>query len=547
MQADELDVLIIGAGPAGMTLACALDRHQMGVRIIDKDDGPTELTRAPVLWQRTQEILAALGLRDQWLPESDEMRGESLHFYGKPAGELPVAAENSPYRKARYAGQNVTERLLDKHLSRVGTAVEYGMEALSYEEHPDTAAVTVRRRDGTEEVIRSRWVVSAEGSHSIVRHAVGLDFKGEKYLGYRIHIADVHARWTIATPVGQTFFFVEKHGYMGGQRLPGDPDRFYFYILTPDTDPDDDSNELALGEVETLVRQFSGDPDATLYDPKWLNTARYRHGLAQTYRRGRAMLIGDAARSAPPLYGQGMNYAMQDAWNLAWKLGQVTAGRGPDALLDTYASERRKLGADLDAQIDRTFRFITEPKPLQATLTKAAMPAMLSSEWFQYSFGKQFTQIDLTYEGAGLSEASSALGMLKSGSRAPALWVKRLPDCTLANLLDLYDGVAWTLLVITPAPQEIKGRQVLIDYARSRQGEFAPTLQAVLLSYGPSRPNPLPFDTVVDAEARFVREHGLPETGLLLVRPDGHIAWAAEGGTEELDAYMRRWLRGVGQ
>ncbi len=149
----------------------------------------------------------------------------------------------------------------------------------------------------------------------MVRHALGLDFEGEKYIGYRIHIADVSVRWTLATPVGQTFFFVEEHGYMGGQRMPGSPDRFYFYILTADGRPDDEGNDLPIEEAERLVRKSSGDKGATLFDPQWLNTARYRHGLAATYRKGRAMLIGDAARSAPPLYGQGMNYAMHDAWD----------------------------------------------------------------------------------------------------------------------------------------------------------------------------------------------------------------------------------------
>lgn len=541
MDSARLDVLIIGAGPSGMTLAVALHRHGVRFRIVDKDDGPTKLTRAPVLWQRTQEILAALGIRDKWLPESDEMRTESLHFYGKAAGENPINASNSPYPKALYTGQSVTERLLDQHLSELGQPVEYGKEAVSYSEEADGASVTVRD-GGEEEIIRARWVVSAEGSKSVVRHAIGLDFEGEKYVGYRIHIADVHARWTLATPIGQTIFFVEKHGYMGGQRLPGHPDRFYFYILTPDEDPDSDSNELKIEVVEQLVRRFSGDAQATLYEPQWLNTARYKHGLAETYRKGHAMIIGDSARSAPPLYGQGMNYAMQDAWNLAWKLAFVVKNMGPEELLDTYATERRKVGAELDARIDRTFRFITEPKPLQATLARAVLPTLLSSERLQHAFGQQFTEMGVTYAGVGLNEKKNALGDLEAGGRAPALWVKRLPECTLTNLLDLYDGTTWTLLVIASPAEDAEGTQKLTDYAQTRQSKFPDALRIVLLAQGPQRPDPLPFATLVDAEALFTREHKLPKRGLLLVRPDGYIAWAAKDHGEELDTYLDRWL-----
>ena len=282
-----------------------------------------------------------------------------------------------------------------------------------------------------------------------------------------------------------------------------------------------------------------------LSNPYWLNSARYRHGLAETYRKGRAVLVGDAARSDPPLYGQGMNYGMQDSWNLAWKLAYVVKGLGPEELLDTYAAERRKLGAELDKRIDSTFRFITDPKPFQSSLVRAVLPPLLSSDRIQSAFGQQLTEMELTYAGVGLNEKETALGDLKSGTRAPALWVKRLPDCALANLLDLYDGRHWTLLVIAAPEEDGSGaaaRQALMNYAGSMQSRFPQALQAVLLSEGPKRPGILPFTTLVDAEARFIREHHLPRLSLLLVRPDGYLAWAAKEGDAELDSYLEHWL-----
>ena len=536
-----LDVLIVGAGPAGMTLATALARHGIRFRVIDRDDGPTSDTRAPILWQRTEEILATLGIRDLWLPESHPVHEESLHLYGKTAGGIPLQVPKSPYPSALLAPQATTERLLDGHLSAIGAGVDYGLEAVAYREEADHARVTVHGPDGAEEEIRARWVVSAEGAKSVVRHAVGLDYEGEKYVGFRIHTADVLARWTYATPIGQLFFFIEKGSYLGGQRLPGDPDRFYFYILTPDEDPDDDSNEVALADVEALVRRISGDAEATLRDPFYLNTARYKHGLADAYRRGRALLVGDAARTAPPLYGQGMNYAMHDAANLAWKLAHVVKGWGPEALLDSFADERRALGAALDARIDRTFRFITEPKPLQAAAVRAIAPTLLDSDTVKHLVEPSFTEVDLTYAGVGLSEPASKLGKLSAGDRAPALWVKRLPGCTLANLLDLYDGIRWTLLVLG-SPGDAEETDALAEYALAKAARHPHQLCAVLLSTGPARPDLPGLDTLVDAEARFVREHDLPTTGLLLVRPDGYLGHLGRRGAADLDAYLDRWL-----
>ena len=542
---DLLDVLVVGAGPAGMTLATALQRHGVRFRVIDRDEGPTDATRAPVLWQRTQEYLAALGVRDLWLPESHPVREESLHLYGKPAGALALRAPESPYPEALLAPQATTERLLDAHLTSVGAAVEYGCEALSYRELVDHAEVVARRggEDGDEETIRARYVVAAEGGRSIVRRDAGLDFAGEKYVGFRIHTADVRAHWTYATPVGQLFFLVGQGCYLGGQRLPGDPDRFYFYILTPDETPDYAGHEVALEDVQTLVRRISGDEGAALSDPVYLNTARYQHGLADHYRRGRALLIGDAARSAPPLYGQGMNYAMHDAANLAWKLAHVVGGLGPEALLDTYAAERRALGAALDARIDRTFRFITEPKPLQAPLVRAVAPVLLGSDAVKHLVEPAFTEVELSYAGVGLSEEARALGGIKAGDRAPALWVKRLPECDLWNLLDLYDGLRWTLLVVASADEKPETVRRLCEEARDRAAARPRALRATLLSSGPARPESLVIETLVDAEARLVRSHDLPASGFLLVRPDGYVARAEREFGESFDAYLARWLR----
>lgn len=542
VEAGVLDVLVVGAGPAGMLLALALHRQGVRCRVVDMDEGPTDLTRAPVLWQRTQEVLAALGVRGAWLPESEEMREESLHFYGSFAGTLSLSAPDSPFPKAIYAGQDVTERLLEEHLGERGVAVEHGREVISYREDGAVATVTVRTGDGREEDVSARWVVSAEGAHSVVRRALGLDFEGEKYVGYRVHIADVHARWTVATPVGQTFFYVDEGGYLGGQRLPGHPDRFYFYILTPDDRPDDHSNELPLEEAQRLVRQFSGDDAATLSEPRWLNSARYRHGLADTYAKGRGFLVGDAARSAPPLYGQGMNYAMQDAWNLAWKLGHVVRGLAPEALLETYDGERHPVGADLDARIDGTFRFITEPKPLQARVVPALAPTVLEVGLAERSFNRAFTEVAVSYAGTGLSEQRSSLGKLEGGDRVPSLWVKRLPDCEQANLLDLFDGDRWTLLVIAAAGSEPQRARPLVDEALTHQGRYPQALRAVLLSLGPRRPDPLGLETLVDAEGRFARDHHLPDAGMLLVRPDGYVGFAAREGGDALAAYLQRWM-----
>ncbi len=234
---------------------------------------------------------------------------------------------------------------------------------------------------------------------------------------------------------------------------------------------------------------------------------------------------------------------MHDAWNLAWKLAFVVKGWGPDALLDSFAAERRKLGADLDARIDRTFRFITEPKPFQASIVRTMVPKLLETDAVKHFAEPAFTELELTYAGVGLSEGGKGLGAIKPGDRAAALWVKRLPECETANLLDLYDGLRWTLLVVVSAGTDASTLNGLVAFAKTREAEHPQQLRTVLLSCGPARPATTGLETMIDAESRFIREHDLPESCVLLVRPDGHVAVLSRDDHAEMETYLDKWLR----
>ena len=539
---DVAEVLVVGAGPGGMTLAYLLHQQGVAVRIVDQDAGPTDGTRAPVLWQRTQEILAAAGLRDAWLTGTYPQAEESMHFYGEPSAVVPLLDAASPYERPIVAPQAVTEQILSRRLTEAGLAVEYNTKAIAYAEADGQAQVRVCRADGREETLAAQWVVAAEGAKSMIRRSVGLDFEEKKYAGYRIHIADVVADWTLATPVGQGYFFIEKKAYMGGQRLPGEPNRFYFYILTEDDEPDNNSHELNLDKMQQLVRTISGDDQAVLSALRWGTTSRYSHGVAPAFRKGRALLLGDTAKIVIPLFGQGMNYAIHDAWNLAWKLRYVVRGWASDQLLDTYSAERRSLAQQLDERISSAFRLITEPQPLQASALRAAVPLALATDALQEVALRSMTELDLNYAGLGLSPEKTSVGKLRAGARVPAVWTKQLPECALVNLLDLFDGATWTLLLVHRAGADAEQCHAEIAAASTLQARYDAVLRAVLLSGGPRRPASSRLQTLVDAEERLARTQDLPPIAALLVRPDGYLALVAERVGDGVAAYLAHWL-----
>jgi 3-(3-hydroxy-phenyl)propionate hydroxylase len=536
------EVLIVGAGPGGLSLAYFLHRLGVAVRIIDKDAGPTDGTRAPVLWQRTQEILAAAGLRDAWLAGTHPQTEESLHFYGEASAVVPLLDAASPYERPMVAPQAFTEQTLARCLAEAGLVVEYTTEAIGYAEINGRAEVRVRRAEGREETLAAQWVVAAEGAKSIIRARVGLDFDAQKYEGYRIHIADVTAEWTYPTPVGQGYFFIQEKAYLGGQRLPGEPNRFYFYILTVDDEPANPSNELDLAKMQQLVRDLTGDDQAVLSALHWGTTSRYRHGVAPSFRKGRALLLGDTAKIVIPLYGQGMNYAIHDAWNLAWKLQHVLRNWATDQLLDTYTDERRGLALQLDERITRTFYFITAPKPLQAPLMRTAVPLALSSEHLREVGLRSLSELDLSYAGLGLSPQNSTVGKLQAGDRMPALWTKQLPECASVNLLDLFDGTRWTLLLVHRAGADADQCHAEIAAASALAARYEPVLRAVVLHGGPRRPAASRLQTLVDAEERLARAQDLPAISALLVRPDGYLALVTDAVTAGVPTYLAHWL-----
>ncbi len=539
---DVAEVLVVGAGPGGMTLAYFLHRQGVAVRIVDKDAGPIDGTRAPVLWQRTQEILAAAGLRDAWLAGTYPQTEESLHFYGEPSGAVPLLDADSPYELPLVTTQAFTEHTLSRRLAEAGVPIDYQTEAIAYAETDGRAEVRVRRADGREETLAAQWVVAAEGAKSIIRKSVGLDFEAKKYAGYRIHIADVTADWTYPSPVGQGYFFVKEKAYLGGQRLPGEPNRFYFYILTEDDEPNNMSHELNLAKMQQLVRDISGDDQAVLSNLHWGTTSRYRHGVAPAFRRGRALLLGDTAKIVIPLYGQGMNYAIHDAWNLAWKLHYVVRGQAGEQLLDTYSDERRALALQLDERISKTFYFITAPKPLQAPLIRTAVPLALASDALQEVALRSMTELGLNYTGLGLSSDKTSVGKLEAGARMPAGWTKQLPECSSVNLLDLFDGASWTLLLVHRAGANAEQCAAELAAAGALQARYDAVLRAVLLSGGPQRPAASRLQTLVDAEERLARAQHLPAISALLVRPDGYLALVAERVGDGIESYLARWL-----
>jgi 2-polyprenyl-6-methoxyphenol hydroxylase-like FAD-dependent oxidoreductase len=407
---DRIPVLVVGAGPSGLVLALELARRNIGVRIVEAASAPLLASRAKGLQPRTLEIFDDLGLIDAVREDGGEFpRWRSYDgarlLWEKAIWELlgrgrPVATAARPYPGTWMIPQWRTEDILRNALLDRGVAVEFGTEFLWSDEGADGVTAMVRK-NGAEQKIDCRYLVGADGAHSAVRKALGIDFVGETSASELYLIADVKADalepgcWMNWAPGGDT-----------NRRLSLCPlprsDYFQFVAPLP---PDQPVPELSLATLQTLFDERTGRSDMLLSDARWIVSHRPNTRLAEDFRDGSVFLVGDAAHSAPTSPGQGLNISVQDAYNLGWKLAAVLHGANP-ALLNTYEEERRPIAAGVLGVLTNA-------------LVQAGLPVR-EAETRQATIRDDIFHLDHNYRDSSLSlDRANGDGLVRAGDRAP--------------------------------------------------------------------------------------------------------------------------------
>lgn len=344
----ETDVLIVGAGPTGLALATALQKAGVNHLLIDALDGAQNSSRAAVVHAHTLEMLGAIDVVDRM--EAQGMAVANFVVRDRDQALLELSFDDLPsaFQHLLMIPQSSTEALIAARLGELGGAVHRGVSALGATADADGATVRVMTADG-ERHIRARYVVGADGMRSIVREAARIGFEGEAY-GESFVLADVRMDWPLGAREVSLFF--SPAGLVVIAPLP---DGSYRVVATLDDAPE----KPGIEDIQKLLDARGPTGGARVTDIGWASRFRVHHRLADTYRNGPFLLMGDAAHVHSPAGGQGMNTGLVDAILLGEALTRVVRDRASDTVLDDYARTRRPAAQGVLALAGRLTRIAT--------------------------------------------------------------------------------------------------------------------------------------------------------------------------------------------
>lgn len=478
------EVVIAGAGPTGLMLAGELALAGVDVAVVERrPDQELAGSRAGGLHARTIEVLDQRGIADRFLSVGQKAQVAGFAWFRLDMSDFPT---RHAYGLALW--QNRIEQILAEWVDELAVPVYRSLEVTGLAQ--DEAGVQVSTSDGGS--LRAEYLVGCDGGRSTVRKAAGIDFPGwEATTGHLI--AEVRMReepeWGL------------HRDALGIRALGRLEDGVTVRVLV--TEPRVGTDEPTLDDLsEALVAAYG--TDYGIHDPTWISRFTDMARQAESYRRGRVLLAGDAAHVHPPMGGQGLNTGVQDAVNLGWKLAQVIRGTSPDSLLDTYHAERHPVAARVLRNTMAQAALLRPDDRVDAL--REIVSDLLAMDEPRRRIAGMISAMDVHYD---LGEGHPLLG-------------RRMPDVDLVTAAG--PTRAYALL------HEARG--VLLDLGEEPGG----------LETGPWA------DRVRAVRARCEGPWELPVLGAVdaprsvLIRPDGHVAWVGDGTTDGLEDALTRWF-----
>jgi 2-polyprenyl-6-methoxyphenol hydroxylase-like FAD-dependent oxidoreductase len=348
----DTDVLVVGAGPSGLTVAASLVKRGIATTVVDRQPAGANTSRAAVVNARSLEVLESLDVARRLVKEGVQAPRFSIRDGARTLVPIDFSSLPTEYPYSLMVPQSTTERLLLDRLIELGGSVVRPKTLTAIDQDAD--GVTATFDDG--DVIRARYAVGADGLYSTVREQAGIGFEGGAYDESFI-LADVRLDGDV--PADEVILYWATEGLTVVAPLPGD----VYRIVAPVADAPEAPSAAYVQEI--LDSRGPGKGRIAVTELIWGSRFRIQHRVADTFRAGRLLLVGDAAHVHSPAGGQGMNLGIQDAVALADALAAVLGG-APETLLDDYSAARRPMARGVVTMTDRLTRLATLPRGLRS-------------------------------------------------------------------------------------------------------------------------------------------------------------------------------------
>jgi len=492
------DVLVVGGGAVGTMLACDLLQQGVSVRVVDRkevlDNGDPH-SRAVLIWPRMLELLRRIGVVDDLVALGFQITGVGYFSRGKRLGTVPMNRLGTASPFTLSLPQREIEAVLRARFVELGGTYELGVTLTAVE--PEEPSAELRHADGTVEVVRPKWMIGADGVSSTTRKLLGVPYPGKPFeLG--ISIGD----FPVAGPVGTE---VEYH-YSRNGLLPLIPMGNGIGRLASIVPPVGDGwQSLSREQLQAIVDKRASLP-YEIGEPRWIRTFQPRPGIAERFRVGQVLLVGDAAHCVVPLGGQGLNLGIQDAFNLGWKLGGVIRGRLAEPVIDTYDTERRRAAEQVTTVVDKQILSAKQIKPLPMLVRDSLFAVARMTGLMDRLAAPLISQVGLAY---GKPQRRSLLRPQPKRAR-PGRRVPFFSAPTGAVLdQDRHTVLLW------PGKAVPRDWAAVVEHATASFGSLAAVR-----------------DLASEDRAALTSHFGGKPLALL-VRPDGHLAATAPAGAFE--------------
>ncbi|WP_052848879.1 FAD-dependent monooxygenase [Streptomyces avicenniae] len=416
MSADHT-VLIVGAGPTGLTAACTLLRSGVPVHVVDRRRGPATAPKALVLWSGALEVLDRLDVAAPLAERALPLAGASYWSRGRKVAKVRFGGlGNTRFPGPLCVPQPVTEELLYARLTQLGGTVAWNTEVSSVTQEADGVTALLRDVDGQESATTASWLIAADGMHSTVRGTLGVPFEGATYpRDFLLGDVVLDPAGGIELPDHEAQYHLTPEGVLVVVSLPEGGHRVFF-----DQPAGTREDRPEKPELQQLL-DARGPGKWRISEVWWSSRFQVHTKVAASFRSGRVFLAGDAAHVHSPAGGQGLNTGVQDGFDIGWKLAAAVRS-GDTGLLDSYQHERRPAAVGAVRNADRQTKLWLVRNPLVRRLRDVLLGRLSSSGALERRIIPELAQIDLDHTGSPVVQQSSApADGVRPGRRVPDL------------------------------------------------------------------------------------------------------------------------------